>query len=161
MHKSKELPHISYIALLGPRDESMFTNVPQTSVTSPMLCYLGSLPQSMVQFVYGIEYYELLKDYGLQLGYDLKIVYPDSTQQQIDLLLEVTPCPRVILLCTDDEASINTYNALFDGRLDEDTLCVTYEKVASLWKLSCAIATNKELTWKWFYDFAEKHYEIS
>jgi len=160
MHKSKELPHISYIALLGPRDESMFTNVPQTSVTSPMLCYLGSLPQSMVQFVYGIEYYELLKDYGLQLGYDLKIVYPDSTQQQIDLLLEVTPCPRVILLCTDDEASINTYNALFNGRLDEDTLCVMYEKVAPLWKQPCAIATNKELTWKWFYDFAEMHYDI-
>lgn len=60
MYKSKEYSHISYIALLGQRDESMFTNVPQTSVTSPMLYYLGSLPQSMVQFVYGIDYYAYL-----------------------------------------------------------------------------------------------------
>lgn len=88
--KRTDYPQICYIALLGPRDNIMFTNVPPMSVVSPMLFYLGNLPQSMFQFVYGVEYYEKLKHYGLQLGYDLRMVYPDTPQFSIDRLLELT-----------------------------------------------------------------------
>ena len=60
--KQNNYPEICYIALLGPRDYTMFTNVPPMSVVSPMLSYLGNLPQSMFQFIYGVEYYEKLKE---------------------------------------------------------------------------------------------------
>ena len=161
MMKQNTYPQICYIALLGPRDNTMFTNVPPMSVVSSMLFYLGNLPQSMFQFVYGVEYYEKLKHYGLQLGYDLRMIYPDTPQFSIDRLLELTKDqPRVILLCTDNEQSIQTYNALFSGKTDIDTLCILYEKVEVLWTVQCAKAFNKEKVWKWFYEFAINHYEI-
>lgn len=161
MMKQNSYPQICYIALLGPRDNTMFTNVPPMSVVSPMLFYLGNLPQGMFQFVYGVEYYEKLKHYGLQLGYDLRMIYPDTPQFSIDRLLELTKDqPRVILLCTDNEQSIHTYNALFSGKIDIDTLCILDEKVEALWTVQCAKAFNKEMVWKWFYEFAINHYEI-
>ena len=161
MMKQNNYPQICYIALLGPRDYTKFTNVPPMSVVSPMLFYLGNLPQSMFQFVYGIEYYEKLKHYGLQLGYDLRMIYPDTPQLSIDRLLELTKDqPRVILLCTDNEHSIQTYNTLFSGKIDTDTLCIVYEKVEFLWTVQCARAFNKEMVWKWFYEYAINHYEI-
>lgn len=145
----------------GTTYNTMFTNVPPMSVVSPMLFYLGNLPQGMFQFVYGVEYYEKLKHYGLQLGYDLRMIYPDTPQFFIDRLLELTKDqPRVILLCTDNEQSIHTYNALFSGKIDIDTLCILYEKVEALWTVQCAKAFNKEMVWKWFYEFAINHYEI-
>lgn len=161
MMKQNNYPEICYIALLGPRDYTMFTNVPPMSVVSPMLSYLGNLPQSMFQFIYGVEYYEKLKHYGLQLGYDLRMIYPDMPQLSIDRLLELTKGqPRVILLCTDNEHSIQTYNTLFSGKIDTDTLCIVYEKVEFLWTVQCAKAFNKEMVWKWFYEYAINHYEI-
>ena len=161
MMKLNSYPQICYIALLGPRDNTKFTNVPPMSVVNPMLFYLGNLPQGMFQFVYGVEYYEKLKHYGLQLGYDLRMIYPDTPQFSIDRLLELTKDqPRVILLCTDNEQSIQTYNALFSGKIDIDTLCILYEKVEALWTVQCAKAFNKEMVWKWFYEFAINHYEI-
>ncbi len=123
--KQNTYPQICYIALLGPRDNTMFTNVPPMSVVNSMLFYLGNLPQSMFQFVYGVEYYEKMKHYGLQLGYDLQMIYPDTPLFSIDRLLELTKDqPRVILLCTDNEQSIQTYNTLFSGKIDFDTLCI-------------------------------------
>ena len=161
MMKQNTYPQICYIALLGPRDNTMFTNVPPMSVVNSMLFYLGNLPQSMFQFVYGVEYYEKMKHYGLQLGYDLQMIYPDTPQFSIDRLLELTKDqPRVILLCTDNEQSIQTYNTLFSGKIDFDTLCILYEKVETLWTVQCAKAFNKEKVWKWFYEFAINHYEI-
>lgn|GEM_PF-1176657 len=161
MMKQKTYPQICYIALLGPRDNTMFTNVPPMSVVNSMLFYLGNLPQSMFQFVYGVEYYEKMKHYGLQLGYDLQMIYPDTPQFSIERLLELTKDqPRVILLCTDNEQSIQTYNALFAGKIDIDTLCILYEEVETLWTVQCAKAFNKEKVWKWFYEFAINHYEI-
>ena len=150
MMKQNSYPQICYIALLGPRDNTMFTNVPPMSVVNPMLFYLGNLPQGMFQFVYGVEYYEKLKHYGLQLGYDLRMIYPDTPQFSIDRLLGLTKDqPRVILLCTDNEQSIQTYNALFSGKINIDTLCILYEKVEALWTVQCAKAFNKEMVWKW------------
>ena len=161
MMKQNSYPQICYIALLGPRDNTMFTNVPPMSVVNPMLFYLGNLPQGMFQFVYGVEYYEKLKHYGLQLGYDLRMIYPDTPQISIDRLLGLTKDqPRVILLCTDNEQSTQTYNALFSGKIDIDTLCILYEKIETLWTVQCAKAFNKEMVWEWFYEFAINHYEI-
>ena len=161
MKKQNNYPQICYIALLGPRDYTIFTNVPPMSVVSPMLFYLGNLPQSMYQYVYGVEYYEKLKHYGLQLGYDLRMIYPDTPQSSIDRLLELTKeQPRVLLLCTDNEQSIQIYNSLFSGKIETDILCLVYEKVEALWNVRCTKAFNKEMVWKWFYEYAINHYEI-
>ena len=161
MKKQNNYPQICYIALLGPRDYTIFTNVPPMSVVSPMLFYLGNLPQSMYQYVYGVEYYEKLKHYGLQLGYDLRMIYPDTPQSSIDRLLELTKGqPRVLLLCTDNEQSIQIYNSLFSGKIETDILCLVYEKVEALWNVQCIKAFNKEMVWKWFYEYAINHYEI-
>lgn len=161
MKKQNNYPQICYIALLGPRDYTIFTNVPPMSVVSPMLFYLGNLPQSMYQYVYGVEYYEKLKHYGLQLGYDLRMIYPDTPQSSIDRLLELTKeQPRVLLLCTDNEQSIQIYNSLFSGKIETDILCLVYEKVEALWNVQCTKAFNKEMVWKWFYEYAINHYEI-
>ena len=161
MKKQNNYPQICYIALLGPRDYTIFTNVPPMSVVSPMLFYLGNLPQSMYQYVYGVEYYEKLKHYGLQLGYDLRMIYPDTPQSSIDRLLELTKeQPRVLLLCTDNEQSIQIYNSLFSGKIETDILCLVYEKVEALWNVQCAKVFNKEMVWKWFYEYAINHYEI-
>lgn len=35
-----------------------------------------------------------------------------------------------------------------------------YEKVEALWTVQCAKEFNKEMVWKWFYEFAINHYEI-
>lgn len=159
--KKEVMQQICYIALLGPRDTMMFTNVPPQSVVSPMLSYLGMLPQGMTQFVYGVEYYEQLKHYGLQLGYDLRMIYDDVSQDMIDTLLELTDDqPKVILLCTPIEASIQKYNKLLRGKLDADTLCIVYKEVETLLTVPCAKASNKEQMWQWFYDYADRHYDI-
>ena len=72
---------ILYIALLRERDSIKFTNIPQESIQH--------LPQSMAQFIYGIEYYQLSKYYGLISGYRLIMVYPDITAEAIKSLLDL------------------------------------------------------------------------
>lgn len=155
------MSQICYIALLGPRDTMMFTNVPPQSVVSPMLSYLGILPQDMLQFVYGMEYYELLKHHGLQLGYDLRMIYDDVSQDIIDRLFDPSiDKPRVILLCTAIKDSIQKYNTLFTGKLNTDTLCILYKEVEALWTVPSAKASEKDQIWEWFYDYARGHYTI-
>ena len=80
---------ILYIALLRERDSIKFTNIPQESIQHPMLGYIGYMPQSMAQFIYGIEYYQLSKYYGLISGYRLIMVYPDITAEAIKSLLDL------------------------------------------------------------------------
>ena len=80
---------ILYIALLRERDSIKFTNIPQESIQHQMLVYIGYLPQSMAQFIYGIEYYQLSKYYVLISGYRLIMVYPDITAEAIKSLLDL------------------------------------------------------------------------
>lgn len=157
---NNNLPQISYIALLGPRDKSVYTNIPPMSIVSPMLRYLGNLPQSMFQFVYGVEYYESVKENGLQLGYDLKFIYPDIPSDSIERLLLACQSPIVILLCTDDKIAIQTYNSLFAGKLDSESLCILYKEVEPEWTVQCCKASNEEEVWEWFYNYAIQHYDI-
>lgn len=151
---------INYVALLGPRDEAPFINVPQTSVVAPMLRLLGKLPQNMAQFIYGIEYYERMKFMGLQLGYGVSFIYPDFDANLFHILGITEGCPTVLLLCTDDVDAIKCYNKLFDGLLSEDSLCIIYKEVLDHWTVECSKASNYEEVWDWFYSFAEKHYTI-
>lgn len=151
---------IQYLALLGPRDQLRFTNVPQESIGDPRLRFLGFLPQTMYHFIYGVEYYELLKRNGLQMGYDVKFIYSDCPQEVIDRLDLIGNAPTIVLLCTDDSDAIETYNRLLDGKVDDNTLCVATAEIISRLRLQCAKATDKDQLWQWLYDFAESHCDI-
>ena len=151
---------IHYIALLGPRDEPQFTNVPQPSVCSPMLRFLGYFPQSMCHFIYGVEYFEQVKRHGLQMGYDVKFIYPDCPQETIDRLDWSDGSPTVLLVCTDDADAIDAYNKLFDGKVNDSTLCLASVEVADKLKLQCSKTTGTGQVWRWLYDYAESHCDI-
>lgn len=71
---------ILYIALLRERDSIKFTNIPQESIQHPMLGYIGYLPQSMAQFIYGILPAEqiLWPDIRIQTDYGLSGYYSRS-----------------------------------------------------------------------------------
>lgn len=151
---------IHYIALLGSRDQQQFTNVPQESICDPRLRFLGFLPQTMYHFIYGVEYYELLKRNGLQMGYDVKFIYPDCSQEIIDRLDLISNAPTILLVCTDNGDAIDAYNKLFDGKVDDSTLCFASVEVASRIDLQCTKATGMDKVWQWLYDFAESHCNI-
>ena len=151
---------IFYIALLGERDSIRFTNIPQESIQHPMLDYIGYLPQSMAQFIYGIEYYRLSKYYGLTLGYRLVMVYPDITAETIKSLLNLPKQPYVILLCTEEERIIEIYASLLKDYINEDFVCLTSNEASNVCKFPCTTLTRLGDIWKWFYDYANKNYEI-
>lgn len=151
---------IFYIALLGERDSIRFTNIPQESIQHPMLDYIGYLPQSMAQFIYGIEYYRLSKYYGLTLGYRLVMVYPDITAETIKSLLNLPKQPYVILLCTEEERTIEIYASLLKDYINEDFVCLTSNEASNVCKFPCTTLTRLGDIWKWFYDYANKNYEI-
>lgn len=151
---------ILYIALLGERDSIKFTNIPQESIQHPILGYIGCLPQSMAQFIYGIEYYQLSKYYGLISGYRLIMVYPDITAEAIKSLLDLPKQPHVILLCTEEERIIETYTNLLKDYMNEDFVCLTSDEADNVCKFPCTTLTRLSDIWKWFYDYANKNYEI-
>lgn len=151
---------ILYIALLGERDSIRFTNIPQESIQHPMLEYIGYLPQSMAQFIYGIEYYRLAKYYGQTLGYRLVMVYPDITVEAIKSLLNLPKQPYVILLCTEEERIIEIYTSLLKDCINEDFVCLTSNEASNVCKFPCTTLTRLGDIWKWFYDYANKNYEI-
>lgn len=151
---------IFYIALLGERDSIRFTNIPQESIQHPMLDYIGYLPQSMAQFIYGIEYYRLSQYYGLTLGYRLVMVYPDITAETIKSLLNLPKQPYVILLCTEEERTIEIYASLLKDYINEDFVCLTSNEASNVCKFPCTTLTRLGDIWKWFYDYANKNYEI-
>lgn len=154
------LPFIQYIALLGQRDEPRFINVPQESVTHPLLGLIGCLPQSMSQFIYGIEYYEWLKRYNLHGGYKMVMVYPDCSKEETDWLLDMSGCPHVLLLCTEDETAIGKYAERFEGKLDENYVCLAPAEAVGTCRLSCTTVTDTDALWRWFYEYANRNYAI-
>lgn len=160
MNHSMLTQPIHYIVLLGPRDEPQFTNVPQPSVCSPMLRFLGYFPQSMYHFIYGVEYFEQVKRYGLQMGYDVKFIYSDCPQDSIERLDWGDGAPTILLVCTDDADAIDAYNTLFDGNVNDSTLCFSSVEVKDKLNLQCAKATGANQVWQWLYDFAETHCDI-
>ena len=125
-----------------------------------MLDYIGYLPQSMAQFIYGIEYYRLSKYYGLTLGYRLVMVYPDITAETIKSLLNLPKQPYVILLCTEEERIIEIYASLLKDYINEDFVCLTSNEASNVCKFPCTTLTRLGDIWKWFYDYANKNYEI-
>ena len=154
--------HIRYIVLLGPREEPTIFNIPSESLTSTSLWRLGDYPQSMFHYIYGIEQYWMLKKFSLQLGYDLFFLHPDAERGNVELLPWADrSTPVIILVCTDDEGSIETYNNLIGDLVSSDNvLCVVSPESIGNVSLPVTKVTEEDGVWRWLSEYAYSHYAI-
>ena len=154
--------HIRYIVLLGPREEPTIFNIPSDSLTSTSLWRLGDYPQSMFHYIYGIEQYWMLKKFSLQLGYDLFFLHPDAERGNVELLPWADrSTPVVILVCTDDKGSIETYNNLIGDLVSSDNvLCIVSPESIENVSLPVTKVTEEDGVWRWLSEYAYSHYAI-
>ena len=103
------MTEITYIFLLPFKDDQLFTNVPPPHLDNSMFSYLGKLPQNFLQIIYGFEYYEVAKRKGLQLGYKIIMLYPETPKESISALPIYTHTPVVYLLSTNDDSAIKIH----------------------------------------------------
>lgn len=151
--------HIRYLVLLGQRDDQLWPNIPPRTVTDSRLWFIGRLPQNMGQFIYGTDYYELMKHHGLQLGYQIEFIYPDTEAYMCQRVLQ-TEAPVIMLVCTQEVDAITRYNEIFSGEIRDNVLSVLYESVSHLWTVKCARVEEIEGVFDWLYRFAISHYKI-
>lgn len=152
---------IKYIILLGPREAPKLLNIPQDSLIPPLLRYLGSFPQSMRQFIYGVGPYRVIKEHSLQLGYDVLFMHPDATEEDVNMIpwsgLDV---PVVLMLCTADKDAIDAYNGLFRFVSADDVLCIVSETSKASLRIPCEVATDERQVWEWLLGYAYRHYTV-
>lgn len=149
---------IQYIALLGKRDYLFdnglaWLNVPQKSITHPMLSYIGKLPQHMMQFIYGCEYYESLLCNGLQIGYKVIYVYPDSLETigHLDFSL---PSVNVFLISTDDYSLASSFRQAIVKYADKNVFSIVPYGTKAKWNLPGVVADNADEVFKAFYNIS-------
>lgn len=158
---------IQYVFLLGQRDSPTLVNVPQDSICKPILSLVGSLPQTMLHFIYGVEFYELMKRENLQIGYNVTFLYSDATKDEIDFLAkpktvpysELKEEPMVLINCTNKVLLINHYVSLFKAYFNEKTLWVDFNipEDFDISSINCAIAKNEYEIISWFISYALKY----
>lgn len=66
----------------------------------------------------------------------------------------------MILLCTEEERIIEIYTNLLKDYMNEDFVCLTSDEAGNVCKFPCTTLTRLSDIWKWFYDYANKNYEI-
>lgn len=153
---------IRFIALLGPREEPTIFNIPSESLTSTSFWRLGDFPQSMYHYIYGIEQYWMVKKFSLQLGYDLFFLHPDAERRNVELLPWADrSTPIIILICTDDKVSIETYNTLLNDFVSSDNvLCIVSPESIGIVSLPVTKVTDEDRVWGWLSEYAYSHYPI-
>ena len=146
---------IKYVALLGQRELPRMLNIPQNYLNYPLLKLLGYLPQSMLHFICGVDYYAFLKKNSLQLGYNIIFVHPDIIRTDIEIFpWEDRTTPIILLMCTNDVATINRYNTIFEACCHENVLCIASDKCIPKIKIPCKVVPYGLSMWDWFYKFA-------
>ena len=116
----------------------------------------------MYHYIYGIEQYWMIKKFSLQLGYDLFFLHPDAERRNVELLPWTDhSTPVVILVCTDDEGSLETYNIMLkDFVSPNNVLCVVSPESIGKVSLPVAKVTDEDGVWIWLSRFAYSHYAI-
>lgn len=150
---------IWYIILLGERDSMLATNIPSESMIHPMLSYIGDLPQHMIHFVYGCEYYEESLRKGLQIGYKTVFFYPDSISTIDTVPIDVTDV-RVFLYCTEDEKIRKHYCSFITPLIGEHSLSIVSKGTKKIGNISGIVADSGKDVWDWFYRYSWAHYNI-
>lgn len=150
---------ICYIALLGERDSMPYTNIPPQSITHNMLRYIGSLPQHMAQFVYGCEYYESSLAIGLQWGYKIIFIYPDSVNTINSFPINENEV-RIFLFCTENESLRQIYCSYITPLIGQHSLSIVSKGTGTIGSIPGAVADNKDDVWNWFYNYSRTNYDI-
>lgn len=97
------MPPITYIFLLGKREEIWNPLVPFSELTNRYLLSLGEYPQCLEHFATGVDYYTALYRSGLHLSYMVLFVYEDTVD---DIRLDhfcLQDEVAIFFLCTDDK----------------------------------------------------------
>ncbi|MBQ8969280.1 MAG: CHAT domain-containing protein [Bacteroidaceae bacterium] len=157
---SKNVPSIiHYIALLGVRDQMRLTNIPPESVTHPMLRYIGYMPQHMMHFIYGSDYYQTMLERGLQVGYQIIFAYPDSVdsiEQYPFLDTEV----YAFLVCTDDYTLAPLFRTVVARHIGPTVFTVVPHLTKGKWQLPGKVAESEREVMNLLYEMAERYFEI-
>ena len=154
------MTEITYIFLLPFKDDQLFTNVPPPHLDNSMFSYLGKLPQNFLQIIYGCEYYEVAKRKGLQLGYKIIMLYPETPKEYISALPIDDLTPVVYLLSTNDDRAINKHCNNLKETIREKDLCILSEAAFEKWFLKCTKANDHQLIEDWYYKYALQNYSI-
>ena len=94
---------ITYIFLLGKREEIWNPLVPFSELTNRYLLSLGEYPQCLEHFATGVDYFTALYRSGLHLSYMALFVYEDTVD---DIRLDhfcLQDEVAIFFLCTDDK----------------------------------------------------------
>lgn len=137
-------------------------NIPSGALLSTNLWRLGDFPQSMFHYIYGVEQYWMIKQYSIQLGYDLLFFHPDAEREGVNLLPWADrSTPMIILVCTDDKNSLDIYNGLLKDVVSRDNvLCVASKESSELITLPVATVYDEDGVWSWLSEYAQSHYLI-
>lgn len=91
---------INYIAVLGERTKPTIPVFPPIELTHRLLPMISQLPQSLLHFLIGSDYYQLKLLLGEQAGYQLTFIYAENLGESDQFILEFGL--NVILICTED-----------------------------------------------------------
>lgn len=152
-------PIIQYIVLLGNREQMPLTNIPPSTVVHPLLRHLGNLPQHMMHFIYGCNYYALLLQQGQQIGYNIKFCHPD-TKDALLMIPYSEDDVYVFLVCTESEQIRQEYINVVSHFVGDNTLIIVEEGTGKVGGLPGNIVDNFNAVWNWFYEFCNSHYKI-
>jgi hypothetical protein len=104
----------------------------------------------------------MIKKYSLQLGYDLFFFHPDAERCHVELLPWADrSTPVIILVCTNDESSIESFNKLLKGVVSRDNvICLVPENSIEKVSLPVIKVVNEDGVWNWLSEYAYSHYSI-
>lgn len=148
---------IHYIVVFGERGTMGLPMVPPIEFSHPFVQYLGHLPQSLLHFALGIDYYVFALEHHLQLGYDVTFVYADSIDT-FDLRLWNQEDIFVYFLCTEEKYLEDRIQNMMNRCATTDSLWVLAESNQTLWHLKGNIVRDEKGLWDWLMERFYQYY---
>lgn len=139
---------IHYIIVFGERGAMGMPMVPPREFSHPLLRFMGYMPQSMLHFALGIDYYGLALENHLELGYDITFVYADS-YDRFDLRLWNKEDTFVFFICTEDLSLENRIQQMINRCITTDAIWVLAESDKEQWHLEGNIVRDEKGVWNW------------
>ncbi len=148
---------IHYIIVFGERGAMGLPMVPPAEFSHPFLRFFGHLPQSLLHFAMGIDFYGHTLENHLLFGYDVTIVYADSFDT-FDLHLWDKGDIFIYLLCTEDLSLEARIQKMMDRCATEDSLWMLAETRQVQWHLKGNIVRDEKGLWDWLIERFYRYY---
>lgn len=148
---------IHYIIIFGERGVMGMPMVPPMEFSHPLLRFMGYMPQSMLHFALGIDYYGLALENHLELGYDITFVYADS-YDSFDLQLWNKEDTFVFFICTEDLSLENRIQKMINRCTTTDAIWVLAESDKGQWNLEGNIVRDEKGVWNWLMERCYTYY---